>query len=353
MKKFLFLVFTFFCSINLIEAAKYKCEYDFGLGEDAHGNFIMEYDTTKGTAELLTKESDYVIWILLQWHYYDYNLYFTAGEIKNYTENECPVLYLAYTYKANIWTTEIHHGYDFYSDSYLRESGGYDCINNVDPSACIKEIFDVYNEGINMVSFHTGTLKENSEINENKKLFSKCNSLATKIGELENLYLEYKNCGDNCIENKAKINKNIEEIKQYCNNIFQSNDVIIKTEEGYIEDKCLYGCINYPEQVEKMEKKYGHNVNTEGECNVSHKLIVFMRNILRWIKYIIPIAVIILGILDFIKAIGADKEDEIKKAQGKFIKRLIAAALIFLIPLIIEFVFGKMGFDYNACGLFK
>ena len=40
-----------------------------------------------------------------------------------------------------------------------------------------------------------------------------------------------------------------------------------------------------------------------------------------------------------------------KKAQGRFVKRLIAAALIFIIPFIIEFVLGKMGFDSNGCGI--
>ena len=50
--------------------------------------------------------------------------------------------------------------------------------------------------------------------------------------------------------------------------------------------------------------------------------------------------------------IGADKEDEMKKAQKKFIIRLIAAALVFIIPLIIEFILTKMGFEYNGCAIF-
>ena len=65
-----------------------------------------------------------------------------------------------------------------------------------------------------------------------------------------------------------------------------------------------------------------------------------------------PVLVIVLGILDFIKAIGADKEDEMKKAQKNFIIRLIAAALVFIIPLILEFILIKMGFGYDSCGLF-
>ena len=55
--------------------------------------------------------------------------------------------------------------------------------------------------------------------------------------------------------------------------------------------------------------------------------------------------------LDFIKAIGADKEDEMKKAQGRFIRRVIAAALIFIIPFILEFILEKMGFAANGCGI--
>jgi hypothetical protein len=88
------------------------------------------------------------------------------------------------------------------------------------------------------------------------------------------------------------------------------------------------------------------------KCGFSGRLLVWANNILRWIKYILPVFVIVLAILDFIKAIGADKDDEMKKAQKRFITRLIAAALVFIIPLIIEFILTKMGFGYDSCGLF-
>ena len=80
-------------------------------------------------------------------------------------------------------------------------------------------------------------------------------------------------------------------------------------------------------------------------------MLVWLNNIVRWAKYILPVIVIILGILDFIKAVGSDKEDDMKKAQGKFMKRLIAAALVFIVPLILEFILEKMGFNYNSCGI--
>ena len=68
-------------------------------------------------------------------------------------------------------------------------------------------------------------------------------------------------------------------------------------------------------------------------------------------EFIIPVLVIIFGILDYMKAIGADKDDEMKKAHGKFARRLIAAALIFVVPFILEFIIRKMGFGTNGCGI--
>jgi hypothetical protein len=76
-------------------------------------------------------------------------------------------------------------------------------------------------------------------------------------------------------------------------------------------------------------------------------------NILRWVKYIVPVLLIVLSMLDFIKAMAGEKDDELKKAQKHFTVRLIAAVLIFLIPFILEFIFDKMGFVYEGCGIFK
>ena len=88
-----------------------------------------------------------------------------------------------------------------------------------------------------------------------------------------------------------------------------------------------------------------------GECGFSGRLLAWINNILKWIKYILPVIVIIFSIVDFIKAIAADKDDEMKKAQKHFIIRLVAAALAFIIPFIIEFILDKMGFTANSCGI--
>ncbi len=52
----------------------------------------------------------------------------------------------------------------------------------------------------------------------------------------------------------------------------------------------------------------------------------------------IPIILIIFGMMDLGKAVMAQKEDEIKKGQQTFIKRLIAAAIVFFVIAIVKFL---------------
>ena len=63
------------------------------------------------------------------------------------------------------------------------------------------------------------------------------------------------------------------------------------------------------------------------------------------IKIIVPILLIIFGMLDLAKAVIASKEDEIKKAQMTFVKRLIAAVIVFfvvsLVQIVVRFVSGN------------
>ena len=44
-------------------------------------------------------------------------------------------------------------------------------------------------------------------------------------------------------------------------------------------------------------------------------------------------------------------DDDMKKAQSKFVKRLIVAALLFLLPLIINFVLQTFGFYNSGCDI--
>lgn len=64
----------------------------------------------------------------------------------------------------------------------------------------------------------------------------------------------------------------------------------------------------------------------------------FIHNIIVLIKIAVPIALVLFGMLDLGKGVIAGKEDEIKKGQQNFIKRLIAGAAVFFMIALTQFV---------------
>ncbi|MCM1371133.1 MAG: hypothetical protein NC181_04535 [Clostridium sp.] len=56
----------------------------------------------------------------------------------------------------------------------------------------------------------------------------------------------------------------------------------------------------------------------------------------------VPLILIIMGMLDFVKATTTSKEDQIKKAQSTFIRRLIMGVVVFLVIVIVKIVVGLL-----------
>lgn len=61
------------------------------------------------------------------------------------------------------------------------------------------------------------------------------------------------------------------------------------------------------------------------------------------IQIVVPILLIIWGMLDFAKGVMGQEEDKIKAGQKKFIQRLIAAVIVFLIVATVNFVINMVG----------
>ena len=77
-------------------------------------------------------------------------------------------------------------------------------------------------------------------------------------------------------------------------------------------------------------------------------LVTFIHNIIVVIKIAVPIILVIFGMLDLAKGVVAGKEDEIKKGQQVFIKRLIAAAFVFFVITIVQLVMGLISSEDNS-----
>ena len=80
-----------------------------------------------------------------------------------------------------------------------------------------------------------------------------------------------------------------------------------------------------------------------GDCNAllgdptnEQHIAYWIKEILKFPQYIVPFIVIGLGVLDFAKAVLASKEDEMRKAQATFIKRVLIGVAVFLVPIMVD-----------------
>lgn len=85
---------------------------------------------------------------------------------------------------------------------------------------------------------------------------------------------------------------------------------------------------------------------TAADCGgglvIPAQIVSVIQMIVTLIKIGVPILLIVFGMLDLGKSVMAQKEDEIKKGQQLFIKRLISAAIVFFVVTIVQFIVGLL-----------
>lgn len=91
---------------------------------------------------------------------------------------------------------------------------------------------------------------------------------------------------------------------------------------------------------------------------LGEEIIEIINDILLYVRILVPILLIGLGVADFIKAMIATEEGAMKKAQNKFLKRLIVAAVIFLIPSLTNLLFNLINgvwahINNGACNIWN
>lgn len=72
-------------------------------------------------------------------------------------------------------------------------------------------------------------------------------------------------------------------------------------------------------------------------------LISLVQKIIFILQIAAPLLLIILGMVDFLKATMASNEADIDKAKKRFINRIISAVIVLLLLSIFQFVFGLIG----------
>ncbi len=85
-------------------------------------------------------------------------------------------------------------------------------------------------------------------------------------------------------------------------------------------------------------------VTMTGACkDIPQPVFAVVGTIIMLIQVVVPILLIIWGMIDFAKAVVGGDEDKIKAGQKVFIKRLIAAVILFLVVTIVKLLLNLVG----------
>ena len=81
------------------------------------------------------------------------------------------------------------------------------------------------------------------------------------------------------------------------------------------------------------------------------KVLEISNTIVNVLQIAVPVILVLFGAIDMVKAVSSQKEDDIKKAQGVLIKRLIMGALVYFVVVIVKLLLSAIG--GNTDGIWK
>lgn len=142
-------------------------------------------------------------------------------------------------------------------------------------------------------------------------------------------------------------------------NYSRGNGVLTVCKEE--DEECLNGGAgilgNLVEFTTSYDEECLNDVTGSGKVDVNEcgdlindDLKKILNQYMTWFRILVPIIVLILGTVDFAQAVFSSNEDGMKKAQSKFIKRLIIAVVIFLIPTFVNLLMdiANLVWGWNA-----
>lgn len=81
--------------------------------------------------------------------------------------------------------------------------------------------------------------------------------------------------------------------------------------------------------------------------NIPKRIPEFFSSLINIVQVIVPVLLVLFGVLDLIKGMMSQKEDEIKKGQQALIKRLIIGIIVFLIIILVKFLVSALAEGTN------
>lgn len=186
------------------------------------------------------------------------------------------------------------------------------------------------------------------------------------IEEIENSFANLKKQCDEEIKNNSSLseqekndllNENQSGLQDVQNGISESQQEINKdSNQGNSNNSSNNNFSNTDSNNNNNSNQNDKTIaNLNNICNEIkvQNALKFIGYLLLIIKIVIPILLIVMGTVDFAKAVVSSNDDETKKATQKLIFRVIAGVVIFLLPTIVHFAFDLVKNDdntYEQCG---
>lgn len=100
------------------------------------------------------------------------------------------------------------------------------------------------------------------------------------------------------------------------------------------------------QNLDKKDKDDQTSVDTSDgliSCENAPKTVKLIKQVYTLIRYLVPVLIIALSIVDFLKVLLSGEEKAYKTAWSKFIKRLIIGVVILILPILISFIINLSG----------
>lgn len=127
---------------------------------------------------------------------------------------------------------------------------------------------------------------------------------------------------------------------------------------GFVDQELIGHDIEEGKECESIfgDKNYNGEYTDDGEQIRPPSIAYIINTVLMYVRIIVPILIILLGSLDFAKAVTAGKEDEMKKAQITFVKRIVMGVVVFFVPVLVNIIMWLadivwQGLGYSTCNL--
>lgn len=142
----------------------------------------------------------------------------------------------------------------------------------------------------------------------------------------------YETCKNKCTDSNMK----------ECESACYAQNMVNQCLSTCRDLNCERGCKNsYNGYYENRLHTYSPYSKVQcGDVDVPYLVPQIVRTIILVLQIATPIIIVVLGSLDLAKAVIAHKEDEIRKGQQTFIRRLILGSLVFLVFVVVELIVG-------------